>query len=248
VTLDLEGVHFSAGVNFIFAAGTSLLPGERILVVLDEAAFEAVHGTGRNVAGEFQNNTRLNNGSDRIVLDDATNSTIAEFNYNDNPPWPTGPDGGGFSLVLADPVGQPDPDEASSWRESTTVGGNPGGTDSSVLAGLPDEDLDRDGLSALLEHALGTSDLVPNSAPLAVSANGDRMRVALQVNLAADDASASLEYSPDLAGWADASPVLPLFSFTNNADGTATLVFESGDGFLSAGGHGFVRVRAEQSP
>ena len=87
VTVDLSGVHFTAGIDYTFPGGTTLAPGARIVVSFPD----------------FQNGSRLNNGSDRIKLEDATSSTIREFAYDDEAPWPTGPDGGGFSLVLRKP-------------------------------------------------------------------------------------------------------------------------------------------------
>merc|ERR1711965_298766 len=99
-TLELGGGKFTEGIDFTFPDGTTLAPGARILVILDETAFEAIHGPGKPMAGIFQNGSRLNNGSDRMKLEDASNSSIQEFTYDDELPWPNGPDGGGFSLVL----------------------------------------------------------------------------------------------------------------------------------------------------
>ncbi|MGC6565157.1 MAG: lamin tail domain-containing protein [Akkermansiaceae bacterium] len=126
VTLDLTGVQFTAGIDFTFAAGTMLAPGERILIVLDQVVFESLYGPGLRIAGTFQNGSRLNNGSDRIKLEDATNSSILEFTYDDEAPWPTSADGQGFSLVLVDPSTSPDPDDPSSWMASSLPTGNPG--------------------------------------------------------------------------------------------------------------------------
>ncbi len=248
VTLDLEGVNFSAGIEFTFGAGITLAPGERILVVLDQTVFESIHGTGLNVAGEFQNASRLSNGDDHIVLDDASNSTILDFTYNDESPWPTGPDGGGFSLVLVNPGSQPDPDDGANWRESATIGGNPDASDASVFAGDPAEDLDHDGLGALMEHALGTSDTIPNYSPFLLSRVGDRMVVTVQVAHGADDVLLTLEHSDDLAAWNDGATILPLVSQTNNGNGFDTLVFQSADGFFSGNVRGFVRLKAVQLP
>ncbi len=245
VTLDLDGVRFSGGIDFTFASGTTLAPGARILVVFDQGAFEAVHGTGANIAGQFANGTRLGNGGDKILLDDASGSTILEFTYGDLPPWPTGPDGGGFSLVLRNAAAGADPEDPGNWRESGTPGGNPDGADSAVFTGDPDEDRDRDGLDALLEHAFGSSDAVVNTAPFSASVEGGRMAVAIDVNQTADDVVLTLEASEDMESWGDASAVLPLRSRTNNGDGTATLVFESDPGFAAAHTHYFVRVKVE---
>ena len=119
-----------------------LLPGARIVV---------------NFA-DFLNSSRLNNGSDRIKLEDATNSTIRDFSYDDDAPWPLEADGAGFSLVLINPESIPDHGDPASWRASTTTGGNPGTSDAVSFTGNAGDDLDDDGIAALLEHAFGSSD------------------------------------------------------------------------------------------
>ena len=65
----------------------------------------------------------------------------------------------GFSLVLINPGENPHPGDPANWRSSTTAGGNPGSGDSETFSGNPNDDLDGDGIEALLEHALGSSDL-----------------------------------------------------------------------------------------
>ncbi|NIP95793.1 MAG: lamin tail domain-containing protein, partial [Akkermansiaceae bacterium] len=195
VTLDLTGVHFTRGIDYAFPAGTMLAPGARIVVRFPE----------------FRNDSRLNNGSDRIKLEDATNSTIREFAYNDELPWPAGPDGGGFSLVLVNPVSNPDHSDPANWRESTKPGGNPGTTDAVTFGGDPLADLDSDGFGALLEYATGTSDLIPGGSPVRLSSTtAGRLTITLQVNLGADDLHHRLQLSDDLVDWVDATPEFSL--------------------------------------
>jgi hypothetical protein len=229
VSLNLSGVHFTAGIDFSFLPGTMLAPGARMLV---------------NFA-QFQNGSRLNNGSDRIKLEDSSNSTIRDFSYGDEAPWPSGPDGGGFSLVLLNPASNPAHADPANWRESTQVGGNPGGSDAVFFSGNPSEDLDADGFGALLEHATGTSDRVPSGSPVALSiTNDDRFVLTLQRNLGADDVSHRLEISTDLVNWTDATGEFSLLSMTNNGDGTAIQVYQSSPGTISSSiPRRFVRVQ-----
>ena len=247
VTLDLSGVSFTAGVDFTFSNGTMLAPGETIVVVLNQVAFESVHGTGLNVAGEFENGSRLNNGSDAMKLEDANNSSIHEFTYDDESPWPTGPDGGGFSLVLVNPGSFPDHDDAGSWRESTTVGGNPGGSDAEVFTGNPTDDLDGDGLNALVEHALGSSDNVSDPSPLCLDLTSTNAQLSFKVNQAAEDVAVTLQQSPDLNTWTTPDDLV-FVSRVNNGDGTATLTYESLAGFLSTETRHFFRLKIELLP
>ena len=144
VTLDLTGLHFSAGVDFTFSAST-LAPGERIIVVRNTAAFIAAFGAGFRIAGEFENDTKLSDGGERVALDDANNSTIQEVTYDDNAPWPVVADGAGASLHFI--VGSTDAPGVSESARWFSLAPNPGS--------VPD-DADGDGHSNHAEWLAGT--------------------------------------------------------------------------------------------
>lgn len=203
-SLDLALVRFAAGVEFTFPVGTTLDPGERILIVRDQLSFEAVHGFGHPVAGEFQSGGALDNSGDHLTLLDASNNLILDFSYGDDPPWPESADGDGDSLVLLDPFANPDHGVFTSWRSSTTMDGNPGGDDRTFLAGDPARDPDGDRLPALLEHALGTSNLVSDSLADYLTWNPDPAtgtELLLVFSLAAQNVMVDIEYSDDLVLW-----------------------------------------------
>jgi hypothetical protein len=133
--LDITNVVFSAGVTFSFrgSAITSLAPGEFVLVVEDQQAFELRYGpdlSGR-IAGEYTG--RLANGGERITLVDGLLGTIMDFSYGDGRGWPLGTDGVGHSLVaLPAALAQASPsvlNYAGNWRRSTNLGGSPGAED-----------------------------------------------------------------------------------------------------------------------
>jgi hypothetical protein len=244
-TLELGGVKFTEGIDFAFPAGTKLAPGTRILVILDETAFEAVHGPGKPIAGIFQNGSRLNNGSDRMKLEDASNSSIQEFTYDDELPWPTGPDGGGFSLVLIEPTNSPDHDLSANWKQGSFVGGTPGEPEPSGFTGDPNADPDRDGLSNLLEYAFGTSPTQSQPSPFEVSVIGTSVQITIPINLAASDLTINLQSSKDLSVWIDASGDLPEVSRIDNGDGTASLTFLSDSEYLTSENKLFFRLKVE---
>ena len=50
-TIHLDGLSFTTGITFAFPAGLTLVPGERLLLVKNIAAFEAAFGTGLPVIG-----------------------------------------------------------------------------------------------------------------------------------------------------------------------------------------------------
>ena len=101
-----------------------LLPGERILVVRDQSAFESRYGAGLNIAGEFANGSQLSNGGEKLKLNDVTNSTIHEFTYDDFGDWPLEADGQGSTLEVIDTAG--DYNDAFNWQASSQLGGTPG--------------------------------------------------------------------------------------------------------------------------
>ena len=138
-TLDLTGVRFTSGFQFDFTDSdvTSLAPGDHVLVVKDLAAFNARYGNGLDalIAGEFSDGS-LNNGGEAIKLEDATNSTVAEFSYNDDTDggWTERADGRGSSLQIVDTTG--DYGDGSNWRPSAEISGSPGSAGGAPLSGL----------------------------------------------------------------------------------------------------------------
>lgn len=203
--LDLGGVRFTAGIDFTFPEGSLLGPGERTLVVLNQAVFESVYGAGLPIVGSFQQGSRLDNGGEEIKLEDASNSTIREFTYDDRLPWPVGADGGGLSLVLREPGNAPDHGLASNWHLSGRIGGSPGTEDAPGFTGDPNADFDGDGLTDLLEYALGNPLGERNGNPLRVMTVDGVVRVSLTLSRTATGIAAFLETSPDLENWAPAT-------------------------------------------
>ena len=65
--LNLAGYHFDKGITFTFGART-LDPGERVLVVHNQAAFESRYGTDLSslIAGTFTGS--LSDGGERVRL------------------------------------------------------------------------------------------------------------------------------------------------------------------------------------
>jgi len=92
------------GVSFSFPPGTTIGPGEYLVVVDDEGAFHDAFGA-ITVAGEYGGS--LDNGGEtvRLVIPGGTQAediVVNELRYDDDPPWPTRADGAGPSLQLID--------------------------------------------------------------------------------------------------------------------------------------------------
>lgn len=199
-TVELSGVRFAEGIKFEFAFGSSLLPGERILLVEDLVAFAARYGHDHPVAGQYVG--KLDNGGERLVLLGLEQAVIQDFVYDDEGGWPVRPDGAGASLVLIAPENLPVHGNSTSWRSSVSPGGNPGGSDATRFTGNAHADFDQDLIPAILEYALGSSDLEsnPSIAPT-VSSFGDSTVFRFTRNLAADDLIYHVETSTDLQTW-----------------------------------------------
>ncbi len=121
--IDLNLVRFASGIDFVFGP-TELLPGEAVVVVQDTDAFRARYGESVRVAGQYAG--RLDNGGERLRLEDAIGRTLVDLRFNDK--WSRSTDGKGYSLTLTDPppsdpnaLGHPD-----AWRPSALPGGTPG--------------------------------------------------------------------------------------------------------------------------
>jgi hypothetical protein len=172
-TLDLTGVHFSSGVEFSFtgSAITSLAPGARVLVVRSRTAFEAVYGLGKPIAGEFANDSKLDNDGETLKLDDAGNSTIFEFHYEPAFPWPVA-----GNIVLSAPQNGNYPNHPENWRLSVNPAGSPGTGDAVAFSGTAAD---------LPAYALGTTpaltvgfETLPGETELAIILTFQRSLVA----------------------------------------------------------------------
>lgn len=231
VTLDLRGLRFTRGVLFDFTGSAieSLAPGGRVLVVRDPAAFVATFGPGLPVAGAFAGGTALANEGESLKLEDAANSTVLEFSYADQPPWPVLAAGGrGHSLVLLAPESHPEPSNPTHWRASARRGGSPGRSDAVPFPVQPAADLDGNGQPDLLDYLLGNDLGLPEVPVRALGMAGapdqaSELILEYPVSLAAEGAALEVQYSTDLVRWEAATPFLGAVSAESLGDGRARL-------------------------
>ena len=250
-TIDLTGLRFTKGVDFDFLGSdlTSLEAGARALVVANKAAFESRYGTDLLIAGEWESGDRLSNGGERIKLSYGAGVSIREFDYSDQSPWPSSPDGGGPALTLINPRSNPDHKNPANWRPSNIAGGSPGGEDSTTFAswaagfGLsidsPATDTDTDTLGIFREYAQGGS-------PLAALAGEGLFDIKLEDvvidkvavphliltvarNLAADDVAFRIETNADLPSeeWEDVTSEFVWHSETQTVNGQSIVRYRS---------------------
>ena len=125
--LELGGARFDRGITFTFPELT-LAPGERGVIVADEAAFRARYGNGPLALGEFEG--RLNNTGEELRLRSAP--VIQRFTY-DNVWYPL-TETDGHSLVIRNPEGARAVwNEPEAWRASDARGGSPAEPDAPVI-------------------------------------------------------------------------------------------------------------------
>ena len=149
--LDLTGVRLTDGPSepFEFTGSnvTSLDPLAYVLIVSDVNAFTTAYPEVDRaiIAGAYQG--QLSNGGETIKVEDALNSTILQFRYEDGRDvgeenWHPTTDGDGFSLVIRDEAAALDAwNTGSGWRPSVWIGGSPG----AAAPSSPNVDFDGDG-------------------------------------------------------------------------------------------------------
>ncbi len=139
VTLELGTVSITDGIEFAFAGSnvTSLGPGEFVLVVSNQVAFESRYGTGLSsrIAGNYDGN--FANGGEDVEISDTWNGAVVSFIYNDDSSWPQAADGGGHSLVPKNFLSMEDQqagilNDPDSWRASSYTNGSPGSEDPAI--------------------------------------------------------------------------------------------------------------------
>ncbi len=241
--VNLRGCTFSDGFEYFFNEwqDTLLAPGQRIVLVGSEWHHRARYGWDRPLAGIFRGG--LNNGGERIALE-CGGTTV--FDVETRGKWHRLADGNGHSLTLRKPAAGVDLNDPENWRPSTLVDGSPGAADPGVpFAGNPDSDAEGDGLNALLEYALGTSDAAFDPSPLVpVFGLGTLPEFEFTRAAAADDATLVAEVSDDLGTWHSGEDYLVPVSEEKLPDGRLRVRMTTGPQFSSATGRAFIRLRA----
>ncbi len=124
--LDLSNARFSSGIDYIFATGATLPADTYLVLARSSADFRKKYG----FLPYDQYDGQLDNAGERLTLIAADDTTLFSVRYDQKAPWPSSPDGSGFSLVLRDPDDATvDLDDGTNWRASSAEGGSPGAAD-----------------------------------------------------------------------------------------------------------------------
>ncbi len=226
-TIETAGLKFLHGIEFAFPpeSPAPLAPAQRLVLAAHPAALRFRH-PALLIAGTFTNGSALSNGGERLTLADDSGSLIFDFSFNDKLPWPASADGLGPTLVLINPEADPDVRLSQNWRTSGTDHGHPGEADPdsyaawaarSRIAGPAQEDADLNGLTNLMEYALG---IPPAAASAALDARIENLAgssyllVSYRSAAAAPGTSITPEMSFDLHHWSPLteSAGAPVFS------------------------------------
>lgn len=218
LTLDLTNVRFTKGIDFDFAfsAVTSLSPGQRVLIVKNQAAFLMRYGTPAvPIVGSWDSLDSLSNNGEQLKLSYGAGAAIHDFVYDDASPWPVAADSGLYSLVLFDPMSAPNHGVGINWIASYRVNGSPGSSEffhydewaahHGVTQALGDPD--GDGLVNRLEYILAGN---PNSADASVAPQVSRSGGLMSLKFRRSDGSEisealAMQSSVDLAVWPENS-------------------------------------------
>ena len=215
--VNLRGAKFTAGLSYDFPDNRDipLAPGGRLVLVANQYAFQKRYGIALAVGGVYFD--RLGNDGDTLTLTTGA-TTLTTLQYQDVAPWPDSADGDGYSLVLTNINA---PGSPNSYRTSLAANGTPGTGDAlPAFTGSPLADADADGLPAMVEHFLATSDSANNAAILIPGRSADgRATLTFPRRLGADDLIYVVEVSTDLSNW---SPAVSRTLHTNQGNGTAT--------------------------
>ena len=251
-----------------FDAGTTLTPGQRVIVVSNQAAFELRNGTGFPIVGEFSGN--LDNGGEQLQIIDAVGENVLEFTYSDS--WYPQTDGDGHSLVMLDPAATPvtDFDQAVNWGVSQANGGDPGAASTAVamtfefwknqeftagqvvddLVVGPAVDLDGDGMNTLFEYAFGldpeVAQISPGYTAVILDDGGfDYQAMTFRRQTTALDLIYTVEVSGDLVSWDPVTTVVGVP--VDNGDGTESVTVRDSLKFVDHQ-HRFIRLVVTVSP
>lgn len=119
IQIDLSGWSFSDGIEFVFPEGSSIKPGELVILAVNKSTYEYLENQVFQITGG-----RLNNAGEGLCLVDSSGNVVDQVLYDDQLPWPVQADGQGPSMELIDPAG--DNSIAGAWGASHQTGGSPG--------------------------------------------------------------------------------------------------------------------------
>jgi len=132
--IDLTGLRLDSAVYHPFPEYSVLAPGAFYVAAFKPNRFYTRYK--QYPSASFSRN--LANSGETVVLADRQNRVLMSFTYDDRSPWPTLPDGRGYTLSAweSNPTG--DPNDPFYWVASTTLNGSPFADDRNAMVSLED--------------------------------------------------------------------------------------------------------------
>ncbi len=138
-TLDLSGMAFANGIEYVFPNDTLIPPDGYLLLtnsatLADKADFQQHYqlNAATNIVGPYSG--KLSNSGEIITLKaSSAGQTLITFEFNDGRGWSQAADGAGHSLVPIESALATEGDGSlaygGNWRASAFIGGSPGKAD-----------------------------------------------------------------------------------------------------------------------
>lgn len=125
--VDVSGWRLSGTIETTLPQGSVIPAGSYAVIVKDDVQFRSTYSGSQLVLGEYQHKLG-NDAQNNIQLRRADGSLVTSFAYGISSPWPSTPNGFGFSLSLIRADG--DPTSPYCWAPSQSPGGTPGAPNS----------------------------------------------------------------------------------------------------------------------
>ena len=168
------GWSMTEGISHVFPTVDPVVmqPGERIMLVRNSTAFAAEYSVPDGTQVFQWDSGGLDNGGEMLQLSmpgDTNELVELQFvrvdrvNYDDEAPWPTGPDGDGTALGRINEKAYGN--DFINWRDVSATPAQSGyvqWTSGQVLLEDPAGDPDGDGVKTLVEYAVGSDPLIPS--------------------------------------------------------------------------------------
>ncbi|MDA7681924.1 CotH kinase family protein, partial [Verrucomicrobiales bacterium] len=154
--VSIKDLRFTKGIEYNFSDSKLKIikPGESLIIVANEDAFKLRYQFSETpyfVIGTFTKN--FSNSGERIKLTYGAGTSVVDFEFKDQFPWPQNADGEGHSLVLVPHRTVSNHQDPKNWRISTYTGGTPGNNDTVIFSGDANGDANSNGISDLMEYA-----------------------------------------------------------------------------------------------
>lgn len=117
-TLSLEGLRFTDGIEYSFPATGTLEAKETLILARNPSALSKRYACAE-IGGSYQG--KLSNNGESITLVDKDNSLVTSLDYSNEAPWPTSPDGQGYTLIRTDTINYAN--HATIWQASNDLYG-----------------------------------------------------------------------------------------------------------------------------